>query len=130
MDTIYLWFSEMYNDLLHASLHYPEDKLEEQITFVFLAESDDEWDDKSDAAKTFNISCGGGGYRSSLKSINVSVSAASDVVCCWILLSALFLPNDPISSDDMVDWDNDLMLVIGGGDTNIHEGSFVLHNSW
>ena len=39
------------------------------------------------------------------------------------------LKNDPLSSDDMVDRGNDSMLVIGGEDTNIDDGSFVLHNS-
>ena len=43
-------------------------------------------------------------------------------------MSAWFLPNDLLSSDDMVDLDNDSMLVIGGGDTHIDEGSFLLHN--
>ena len=34
MDEISLLFSAMYNDLLHASGHYPADKTEEQITFA------------------------------------------------------------------------------------------------
>ena len=97
---------------------------------VYLAESDDKQDDKSDAAKTLYISCGGGGSSSSLSSITITVSANSDVVGCWIFMSYLFLPNDPLPSDDVVDWDNDSMLGIGGGDTNIDEGPFVLHNSW
>ena len=46
----------MDNALLHASGHPPADKIEERITFalrhahLFLAESDDEQDDKSAAA--------------------------------------------------------------------------------
>ena len=74
---------------------------------LYLSESDDEWDDKSATANTFDISCGGGGSRSSLYAITVSVSATSDVVCCWIFTSAWFLPNYPLSSNDMVDWDDD-----------------------
>ena len=81
-------------------------------------------------ANKLYISCGGGGYSSSLSAITVSVLATSNVVCCWIFMSIRFLTNDPLSSDDMVDWDNYSMLGIGGGDTNIDEGSFVLHNSW
>ena len=56
--------------LLRAAGHYPVDKIEEQITFalihagLYLAESDDEQYDKSAAANTFNISCGGGGSSS------------------------------------------------------------------
>ena len=66
MDTISLSFSEMYNALLHESGHLPADKIEERITFalshahLYLSESDDEQDDKSVAAKTFDRSCGGG----------------------------------------------------------------------
>ena len=136
MDEIYLWLSAMDNFLMHASGHFPEDKIEERINFaliharLYIAESDDEWDNKSSAANTFNISCGGRGSRYSLKSITVSVSANSYVVCCWIFTSAWFLLNDPLPSDDKLDWDNDSMLGIEGGDTNIDEGSFVLHNSW
>ena len=57
---------------MHASGNHPEDKIEERITFslihagLYLAESDDERDDKSAAANTFDISCGGGGSSSSL----------------------------------------------------------------
>ena len=98
-------------------------------TCLYLSESDDEQDDKSSAENTFDISCGGGGYSSSLSATTVSVSDNSGVVCCLIFTSAQFLPNDPLSSDDMVDLDNDLMLGIGGGDTKIYEGSFILHNS-
>ena len=78
----------MDNDLLHASGNYPEDKIEERITFslsltrLYLAESDDERDDNSAAANTFDISCGGGQYSSSLSAITVSVLDTSDVVCC------------------------------------------------
>ena len=86
--TIYLCLSSMYNALLYASGHSPEDKIEERILFalihayLYLAESDDERDDKSVAANTFNISCDGGGYRYSLSAITVSVSATSEVICC------------------------------------------------
>ena len=65
--TISLWFSEMDNSLMHASGHCPSDKIEERMTFalihenLYLAESDDEQDAKSDAANTFNISRGDGG---------------------------------------------------------------------
>ena len=57
----------MDNALLHASGHYPADKIEERITsaliyaHLYLFESDDELDDKSTAANTFDISYGGGG---------------------------------------------------------------------
>ena len=60
----------MDNALLHTSGHYPADKIEERSTFsliharLYLAESDDERDDKSAAANTFDIYCGGGGSRS------------------------------------------------------------------
>ena len=78
----------MDNALLHASGHYPADKIEERGTFsliharLYLAESDDEQDNKSAAANTFNISCGDGGSSSSLSAITFSVLANSDVVCC------------------------------------------------
>ena len=87
MDAIYLSFSAMDNALLHAYGHYPEDKIEERINFalihahLYLAESDDEQDDKYAAASTFNIYCGGGGSRSSLSAITISVLDTSDVVC-------------------------------------------------
>ena len=128
MDAIYLWFNEMDNALLHASGHYPADKIEGWITFtliharLYLDESDDEWYKNSAAANTFYISCGGGGYRSSLSAITVSLLATSGVVCCWIFTSAQFLLNYSLSSDDMVGWDNYSMLGIGGGDTKIDEG--------
>ena len=96
---------------------------------LYLSESDDEQEDKSASTNTFYISCGGGGYSSSLSSITVSVSDTYNVACCWIFTSYLFLPKYPLPSDDMVGWDNDSMLVIGGGDTNIDEGLFVLQNS-
>ena len=57
----------------------PADKIEEPITFalihahVYLSESDDERDDKSASAKTFDISYGGGGSSHSLSVIAVSV---------------------------------------------------------
>ena len=121
---ISLWFSAMNNVLLNASGHSPSDKIEEQITFnlsyarLYLAESDDERDDKSATENTFYISCGGGGSSPSLSSITVSIKANSYVVCCWIFMSYMFLPTDPLPSDDMVDWDNYSVLGIGGGDTN------------
>ena len=72
MGKISLWFNEMDNDLLHESGHYPVDKIEGRINFsliharLYLAESEDEWDEKSGAANTLNISCGDGVYRYSL----------------------------------------------------------------
>ena len=72
MGKISLWFSAMDNALMHASGHSPVYKIEERITFAFshahlyLAESDDYGDNKSTAANTFDTSCDGGGYRSSL----------------------------------------------------------------
>ena len=62
----------MDNALLHASGNSPEYKIEERITFslsharLYLAESDDEQDDKSAIVNTFDISSGGRGSRSSL----------------------------------------------------------------
>ena len=62
----------MDNALLHASILSPEDKIEERVTLAliharfYLSESDDERDNKSTAASTFDISCGGGGSISSL----------------------------------------------------------------
>ena len=88
MDVISLLFSAMDNALLNASGHPPEDKTEEQITFalrhahLYLSESYDERDNKSAAAKTFNITCGDGGYNYSLSAINVFVLATSDVLSC------------------------------------------------
>ena len=70
---------------------------------LYLDESDDKRDDKSATANTFDISCGGGGYSHSLSSITVSILATSDVVRCLIFTSARFLPNEPLSSDDIVD---------------------------
>ena len=128
MDAIYLWFGATYNDLIHMSGHLPAYKIEEQINFalshacLYLSESDDEQDEKSAAENTSDISYGGGISSSSLSAIAVSVLATSDVFCCCIFTSDRFLPNDSLSSDDMVDWDNDSMLGIGGGDTNINEG--------
>ena len=136
MGAIPLWFSAMDNALLHASVYSPEDKIQERITFdlsharLYLTESDDERDDTSAAANTFDTYCGGGEYSSSLSATTVSVSATYNVVDFWIFTSAQFIPNYALSSDDMVDWDNDSMLGIGGGDTNIDEVSFVLKNSW
>ena len=126
----------MYNSLLCASGLSPEDKIEERIPFalcharLYLAVSYDDWDEKSAAANTFDISCGGGVYISSLLPITNSLLATSDVVGYWLFPSARFLSNDPLSSDDMVDLENDSMLGIGGGDTNVDEGSFMLHNPW
>ena len=79
----------MYNDILHVYGHYPEDKTEERIAFslsharLYLSESDDEKDDKSAVAKTFDIFCGGGVSISSLSVINVSVFFYSR--CSWLL---------------------------------------------
>ena len=115
----------MDNSLLHASIHSLADKIEKRITFaliharLYLSQSDDEIDDKSAATNTFDISYGGGGYSSSLSAITISVLTTSDIVCCWIFTSTRFLPNYPLSSDDMVDLDNDPMLGIEGGDTKI-----------
>ena len=101
MDAISLWFSAMDNALLCASGLYPKDKIEEWITFalcharLYLTVSYDDWDDKSAAANTFDISCWGGVSISSLPSINVSVLATSDVVGCWLFPSAWFLSNNP-----------------------------------
>ena len=126
----------MENALLRASGIYPEDKIEERIPFslcharLYLTESYDDWDDKSAAANTFDISYGDGVSISSLPAITVSVLATSNVVGCRLFPSDRFLSNDPLSSDDMVDWENDSMLGIGGRETNFDEGSFVLHNSW
>ena len=121
MDAISLWFSTMENSLLCASGLYSEDKIEERIPFalcharLYLTLLYDDWDDKSAAANTFDISCSGGVSISSLPFITVSVLATSDVVGCWLFPSAQFLSNDPLSSDDMVHWENDSMLGIGGG---------------
>ena len=99
----------MDNSLPHASGHSPADKIEEQVTFsliharIYLAESDDEQDNSSPAANILYISCGGGGYSSSLSSITVYVSSTSNIVCCLIYTSYLFLPNDPLTIDDMID---------------------------
>ena len=111
-------------------------KIEEWITFalihahLYLAESYDEQDDKSAAANTFYISCGGRGSSFSISSFIASALSTSNVVRFWIFVSYLFLPNDPIPSDGMVEWDNDSILVIGGGDKNIYKGSVVLQNLW
>ena len=84
----YLLFSAIYNALLHASEYSLANKIEECIPFAlihersYLAESDDEREYKSSAAKTFDLSCCGAGYSASLSAITVSVSATSDVVCC------------------------------------------------
>ena len=72
MGAISLLFSTMDNALLHASGNPPVDKIEDRITFalrharLYLFESYDERDDKSSAANTFDIFCGGGRSRSSL----------------------------------------------------------------
>ena len=78
----------MDNAIPHVYLHSPEDKIEERITYdlshahLYLAEYDDEQADKSATENTLYISCGGGGFSSSLSSITVSVSATFDVVRC------------------------------------------------
>ena len=124
----------MDNDIIHASGNYQEYNIEYRITFalvharLYSAESDDERDNKSAAEKKFDRSCGDGGYSSSLSSIFVSVSDTSDVVRCWILTSDIFITNYPLPSDDLVDWNNDSMLGIGGVYTIIDEGLFVLHS--
>ena len=88
MDDISLLFSALNNALLHASGHYPEDKIEERITFalsharLYLAESYDEREDKSATENKLDISCGGGGYSSSLSATTVSILDTSDVVGC------------------------------------------------
>ena len=72
MDAISLLFSAMDNALLCESGIYPEDKIEERIPFalcharLYLTVSYDDWDNKSAAENTFDISCGGGGSISSL----------------------------------------------------------------
>ena len=134
LDEISIPFSTMDNALLHESGQSPEDKIEWRIALIhahsYLAELDDKRDEKSAAANIFDISCGGGGSSSPLSVITISISDTYDVFCCLIFTSSRFLLNDPLSIDDMVDWDNDVMLIIWGGDTNIDEGSFVLHNLW
>ena len=88
MGEIYLLFGAMDNFTLHASGHSPEDKIEERITFalihavLYLAESDDEQENKCAAENTFYISCGDRGFCSSLSSITVSVLDTSDIICC------------------------------------------------
>ena len=78
----------MENDILHASGNSTAYKIEEWITFaliharLYLSESDDERYKNYFAEKTFDISCGGGGYSSSLSAITVSLLATTDVVCC------------------------------------------------
>ena len=60
----------MDNSLLYASRNYPADKIEDRINFalsharLYLAESDDDWYDKSVAVNTFYVSCGDGGSSS------------------------------------------------------------------
>ena len=88
MDTISLLFSSMDNALLHASGRPPADKIEDRITFdlsharLYLAESDDEIDDKYADTNTLDISYGGGVSSSSLSAITVSVSATYNFICC------------------------------------------------
>ena len=89
--------------------NFPADKIEEWTTFalsharLYLSESDDEHDGNYSAAKTLNISYRGGGSSSSLSAITVSVSNTSDLVRCQIFMSYIFLPNDSLTSDDIVD---------------------------
>ena len=67
-----LCFGAIDNALLHASVYFPADKIEERITFalshahLYLAELYDERDDKSTTSNTFYIFCGGGRSSSSL----------------------------------------------------------------
>ena len=74
--------------LLCASGLSPEDKIEERIPFalcharLYLNVSYYDQEHKSAAANTFNISCGGGVYISSLPASTISVLATSDVVGC------------------------------------------------
>ena len=62
----------MDNALLYASGHSPSDKIQERVTFaliyarLYLAESDDEQEEKSAAVNTLYISYGDGGSSSSL----------------------------------------------------------------
>ena len=99
MYAISLWFSAMDNALLCASGLSPEDTIEERIPFalwharLYLTVSYDDWDDKSAAANTFDISCRVGVSLSSLLAITVSVLDTSDVVGCWLFPSARFLSN-------------------------------------
>ena len=81
MGVISIWFSAIDHYLMNAFRHSPANKIEEYINFalshvcLYLAESDDEQDYNSADANTFDISCGDGGYSSSLSSIDVSISA-------------------------------------------------------
>ena len=90
MNAISLLVSVMDNALLCASVLYPEDKIEERIPFalcharLYLTVSYDDWDDKSAAENTFDISCGGGVSISSLPAITVYILDTSDVVGCWL----------------------------------------------
>ena len=79
---------------------------------LYLAGLDDERDSKSAAANKFDISYGGGGSSSSLSVITVFVLATFNVFYCFILTSARCLPNDLLTSDDIMDRDNDSMLGI------------------
>ena len=128
MDAISLWFGATDNAVLHVSGRSPANKIEERINFawshvsLYLFESDNERDHKSASANTFDISYGGGRSRSSIYSITVSVLDTSDEGGCWRFTSDHFLPNDPLSNDDMVDWENDTIVGIVGEDKNIDEG--------
>ena len=68
----YLLFGAMDNDLMHESGHSQADRIEDWVIFalshvrLYLAESDDELDDKSAAVNTLYISYGDGGSSSSL----------------------------------------------------------------
>ena len=68
--TVSLRFNEIYNYLLHASIHPPVYKTEYQINLALIharfysAESDDERYEKSAAVNAFNRYCGGGGSSS------------------------------------------------------------------
>ena len=76
----------MDDSILRAFGRSLADKIEERITFslsharLYLDESDDERDDKSASANTFNIYCGDGGSISSLSAITVSLSSTSYIV--------------------------------------------------
>ena len=101
MDENFLWFSTMDNALLCASGLSPEDKIEKQITFalchasLYLTVSYDDWDDKSAAANTFDISCVVGVSISSLLPITVSVLATSNVFGCWLFPTLNHFLNPP-----------------------------------
>ena len=78
----------MDNALLNMDGYFPVDKIDERINSalrparLYLSGSDYERDNKSNATKTFDISCDGGVSISSLSVITLSVSATLYEVCC------------------------------------------------